>query len=201
MPEPTKPPSGPDSASDSASVSGPPPKATRRRLLQGGLATAPVLMTLFSRPVLAQQCQTPSAFCSGNASVAVGAGPICTGHTPVYWQQSQSFGSWTPPYYPTTVGGQGGHKATRFDDVFTPHYQGKTLVDVLQMGGGPPDDVARYVVAGLLNAAAGRTPVLSIAVIKDIWGEYITKGYFEPTAGVHWGDVQIVSYLVSTMTA
>lgn len=198
MPEPTKPPSGPDSAP----VSGPDPKAARRRLLQGGLAAAPVLMTLISRPVLAQQCQTPSGFCSGNASVAVGAGPICAGRTPGYWKQSQWFGSWKqPPYYPTTVGGHSGHKATLFDAVFTPHYHGKTLLDVLEMGGGPPDNVARHVVAALLNAAAGWTPTLTVAMVRGIWNEYITKGYFEPTAGVHWGDAQIVSYLVSTMPA
>src|SRR5271169_804135 len=103
MPDPTNPPPGPDSMT----VAGPDPKATRRRLLQGGLAAGPVLMTLVSRPVLAQQCQTPSGFCSGNASVAAGAGSICTGRTPGYWKQAQWFGSWKLPYYPTTVGGTG----------------------------------------------------------------------------------------------
>ncbi len=60
--------------------------------------------------------------------------------------------------------------------------------------------MARHVVAALLNAAAGLSPVLTVATVKGIWSEYITKGYFEPTAGVQWGDAQIVSYLVSTMT-
>lgn len=195
MPEPTNPPPNPDSTP----VAGPDPKATRRRLLQGGLAVGPVLMTLVSRPVLALQCQTPSGFVSGNASVAAGAGPICAGRTPGYWKQPQHFGAWTPPYYPTTVAGPGGHTATLFDAIFTPHYSGQTLLDVLATAGGPPNDVARHVVAALLNAAAGLTPVLTIAAIQGIWNEYITKGYFEPTAGVHWGDAQIVSYLLSTM--
>jgi hypothetical protein len=181
-------------------VTGPDAKGTRRRLLQGGLAAGPVLMTLFSRPVLALQCQSPSGFVSGNASVAAGAGPICSGLTPGYWKQTQHFGSWRPPYYPTTVGGPGGHNATLFDTVFTPHYSGQTLLNVLELGGGPPNDLARHVVAALLNAAAGLTPVLTVAAVKGIWSEYITKGYFEPTAGVHWGDAQIVSYLTSTMT-
>lgn len=196
MPDPTNPPPSPDSMP----VAGPDPKVSRRRLLQGGLAAGPVLLTLVSRPVLAQQCQSPSAFCSGNASVAAGAGPICAGRTPGYWKQPQWFGSWRPPYYPTTVGGQGGHQATLFNTVFTPHYSGQTLLDVLGMGGGPPNDVARHVVAALLNAAAGLTPVLTVAAVKGIWSEYITKGYFEPTAGVQWGDAQIVSYLESTMS-
>jgi len=165
-------------------------------------------MTLVSRPVLANVCRSPSGFVSGNASVAAGGGLACTGRTPGYWKQPQSFGSWTPPCYPTTAGGPGGHNAallgghnaTLFDALFTPHYPGKTLLDVLEMGGGPPNDVARHVVAALLNAMAGLTPVLTVAAVKGIWSEYITKGYFEPTAGVYWGDAQIVSYLVSTMT-
>ena len=196
MHDPTNPPPIPDPMP----VAGPDPKATRRRLLQGGLAVGPVLMTLVSRPVLAQQCQTPSGFISGNASVAAGAGPICTGRTPGYWKQPHWFGSWPPPYYPTTVNGSGGHKATLFDTVFTPHYSGQTLLEVLELGGGPPTDLARHVVAALLNAAAGLTPVLTVAVVQTIWSEYISKGYFEPTAGVHWGDAQIVSYLLATMS-
>jgi hypothetical protein len=178
-------------------VAGPDPKATRRRLLQGGLAAGPMLMTLVSRPVLAQVCLTPSGFVSGNASMAAGGGPICAGRSPGYWKQTQSFGSWAPPYYPTTTGG---HDATLFDAVFTPHYSGQTLLDVLGLGGGPPDDVARAIVGALLNVAAGLTPVLSIAQVKGIWSEYITNGYFEPTAGVHWDDAQIVTYLASMTT-
>ena len=156
-------------------------------------------MTLVSRPVLADVCRSPSGFVSGNASAAAGGGPACTGRTPGYWKQSQWFSSWKPPYCPTTVGGPGGHKATLFDACFTPHYSGQTLLDVLEMGGGPPNDVARHCVAALLNAAAGWAPVLTVTAVKDIWNEYITKGYFEPTAGVHWDDSQIVNYLLSTM--
>src|SRR6266513_2971372 len=60
------------------------PKASRRRLLQGALATAPVLMTLVSRPVLAHQCQTPSGFVSGDGSAARGA-VGCLPQAPQYW--------------------------------------------------------------------------------------------------------------------
>ena len=131
MPDPTNPPPSPDLMP----VAGPDPKASRRRLLQAGLAAGPVLMTLVSRPVLAKQCQSPSGFVSGNASVAAGAGPICSGLTPGYWKQTQHFASWTSPYYPTTTAG---HQATLFDNVFTPHYSGQTLLDVLGLEAGPP---------------------------------------------------------------
>jgi hypothetical protein len=204
MPDPDNPRSSPDSAP----VSSPEPKATRRRLLQGGLAAAPVLMTLVSRPVLAQQV-TPSAFCSGNTSTPV-RGLTGSGQSPAYWKQPQNFGAWQPPYYPgkgagaqpllgglSTTGGAGGYQPTLFDSVFTPHYRGKTLLDVLELGGGPPNDVAHYAVAVLLNIAAGWTPVITVKTVKDIWSEYVTKGYFEPTAGIHWDDAQIVQYFKS----
>lgn len=98
--------------------------AGRRRFLQGGVATAPVLMTLVSRPVLgAVQCVTPSAFVSANASVA-GVGVVCEGHTPDYWADASS---WPPPFRPDTP----------FNDVFGPNpdYPCDTLLDVVS----PPD--------------------------------------------------------------
>ena len=195
MPDPTIPPSDAEdpSQADTARL------ANRRRLLQGGLAAGPVLMTLISRPVLATPgALTPSAFASGNVSLAA-QGVATTGRTPGYWKQSQHYSSWKPPFYPTTLQGPGGHKATLFDAVCTPQYAGKTLLDVLEMGGGPPNDVARHIVAALLNAAAQWTSVPSIQTVKGIWSEYVQKGYFEPTAGAKWDHTQIVTYLQSTM--
>ena len=90
----------------------------RRRLLHGGLAAGPVLMTLVSRPVLAQvQCQTASAFVSGNASVA-GVAVLCEGHSADYWANNPN---WPPPY--TTC--------TQFNDVFGGGSPSTTLLDVL----------------------------------------------------------------------
>ena len=197
MPDPTIPPSDAESQSPADLAR----SANRRRLLQGGLAAAPVLMTLVSRPVLAQRAVSPSAFASGNASLAATAnqGVPTTGRTPGYWKNEQHFSSWVAPFYPTTVSGTGGHTATLFDAVFTPRFPGKTLRDVLSTGGGPPDDVARHIVAALLNAAANFTSVPSIQTVKGIWSEYVNKGYFEPTAGVKWYHTEIVTYLLSTM--
>lgn len=198
MPDPTDTPP----SSDSPPAPGGEPNASRRRLLRGGLAAAPVLMTLVSRPVLAQNtCTTPSGFVSVNASTA-GRGVVCTGRTPGYWKQSQHFNAWPAPYYPTHVGGHGGHNATLFDAVFAPHYPGKTLLDVLNpqiVGSGPPNDVARHVVAALLNVAAGLASVLTVPAVKAIWSEYITMGSYSPSSGVHWNHDDIVNYLLTTM--
>src|SRR5450631_33662 len=121
MPDPIKPSTSPDSGSLSGTV----PKVTRRRLLQGGLAAAPVLMTLASRPVLAGgPVQLPSAFTSGNTSTPI-RGLTSSGQSPAYWKESQNFGAWRPPYNPGTgtsplqqktslssVGESGGSQAT-----------------------------------------------------------------------------------------
>ena len=132
-----------------------------------------------------------------------GTPKTCSGRTPGYWKQSQHFSSWKPPFYPTTTSK---HKATLFKDWFTPtpYASTATFLDVLNMGGGPPDDVARHIVATALNIAAGWVPVLTLATIQGIWKQYMltgggTAGYFEPTAGVKWYHDDIVNYLLSTM--
>ncbi|HEV8259862.1 MAG TPA: hypothetical protein VGQ19_03785 [Burkholderiales bacterium] len=157
-------------------------------------------MTLVSRPVLAAQCTTPSGYVSLNASTA-GRGVTCAGRRPSYWSTSQSYGDWTPPYFPTTVGGPGGHQATRFDDVFAPHYSGKTLLQVVSLQGlgmDPANPVAQLIVAALLNAAKGWTPVLTVQAVKGIWSEYITTGAFSPSSGASWNASEIIEYVLTT---
>jgi len=187
MPEPTKPPSGPDSAP----VSGQDPKATRRRLLQGGLATAPVLMTLVSRPVFAQvTCTTPSGFVSLNASHPGAA--HCSGNGPTYWYGHQS--SW-----PNGFNVHGDHFSKYFDHDLSGHPK---LTEVLDPNGAYKNNkVARYVVAALLNTGvSGATPVLSYPYpLKHIWSEFANSGHFSPSAGASWDANEIVEYLASTM--
>lgn len=172
----------------------------RRRLLQGGLAAGPVLMTLVSRPVLAQQaglCTTPSGFVSANASTA-GRGVTCTGHTPAFWRDNSTPGQnpWPASFQPNRT----------FDSIFdhdSTHYPANTsLLDILkiQNAAGPFDDLAQYIVAALLNAATpGLTPVLSVSAVKDIWNEYFATGSFSPSSGASWGHDEIISYLLTTM--
>jgi hypothetical protein len=202
MPEPT----------DKTSSTKPPSSASgdlrsgRRRLLQGALAGAPVLMTLVSRPVLAQQCTTPSGFVSANASTA-GRVVNCTGHTPAFWANPMNFSQWPPGFNPTNP------QVTRFgppQGVFgnSPYNGNPTLVDALNAAATPhdatTDNVARYVSAAVLNAAKGLTPVLSVQAVKDIWSEYGATGYgaggsYSPSSGVHWNPNEIVEYLLTTM--
>jgi hypothetical protein len=163
-------------------------KASRRRLLQGGLAAAPVLMTLVSRPVLAQSTCTH-----------------CSGGFPSYWVNYQAH-PWPSPYFPTKVTGPGGHNPTDFKDVFKPKLTSNpSLLEVLQgnAGSGNPttDLVAQYVSAALLNAASGSlTPVLALSLVLDIWSEFANTTRFKPSSGASWDANEIVEYLKTTMT-
>jgi hypothetical protein len=180
------------------------PDPTRRRLLQGGAAAGPTLYAIATRPARATNfglCQSPSAFGSLHASGRGEETPTCTGRTPGYWKQRQHFGAWPSPYYPTTVPDE--HLATGFHAVgFAGGMFGDdTLLDVLQTGGNEGGYVAlaRHIAAALLNAASGKTPVLSVADVLNIWNEYVAHGCYEPTAGVRWEAEEIVVYLKTTM--
>lgn len=62
-----------------------------------------------------------------------------------------------------------------------------------------PDNLGAHIVAALLNAKNGYTTgVLSDTQVIGMWNEWASKGYFEPTAGVHWTSAQIVAYIVTT---
>jgi hypothetical protein len=62
-------------------------------------------------------------------------------------------------------------------------------LQVLGTSNGGSVGVARNCVAALLNARSGRTPASILTaddVINRIWYEYMTRGFFEPVAGVRW---------------
>jgi hypothetical protein len=180
----------------------------RRRILRGGLGAAPVLMVSAPRSVMATtlNCVPASSFASINASR-----PdllfSCSGRTPGYWKQPQWFSQWPAPYAPS------GANPTTFDDVFGAlgGYPGKTLLQVLELPGNSMgrDALARHIVAALLNAAKGLTPsnVLSVALVKTVWHDFVTNGYYVPTAGIKWypdysvpaGTGGITPWLTSTM--
>ncbi|MBS0445808.1 MAG: hypothetical protein JSR59_07650 [Proteobacteria bacterium] len=172
------------------------PMPSRRRLLRGGLAAAPVMLTLASRPVRAGgSCKAASAFASINLSGHKTAG-TCTGHQPPYWQGTSSW-----------PGGcqASGSNATQFSAIFTTGnvYPGKTMMQVMNMNGTTgTSGVARYLCAAYLNASATLTPqnVLSQATATSVWTSFINKGYYEPTAGVQWNSDQIISWVNSTMS-
>ena len=194
----------------------------RRRLLRGGIASTPVLLSVVSRPVSAGACVTASAFTSLNLS-RDNRIYSCTGRLPTYWSSDVNFYNWPSPFVPTSTAiaptatspgytPPAGAVATPFnnDQAFYQalSYGGMSLLQVLSTGAETgKDGVARYAVAALLNAVKVYTPnVISkqgpdvAGKIKKIWSSYETKGSYSPTAGVTWGADQIITWLKTTMS-
>lgn len=76
-----------------------------------------------------------------DASVPVFGGEGCT---PGYWKQRHHFDSWTAPYASSTL----------FGSVFANAFPGKTMVQVLRLGGGGLNALGRHSVAAMLSAAS-----------------------------------------------
>jgi hypothetical protein len=74
-----------------------------------------------------------------------------------------------------------------------------TMLDVLGASGGAYDALGRYTVAALLNAKAGRVHVLPESTVRNMWNDCVTRGYYEPAAGVRWGAAEIVAYMQKTI--
>ena len=234
-----------------------PRSRVRRRLLQGGLSTGPVLMTVASRPVLGQTaCQSPSAFLSAPTS-GTRTLQVCSGLTPDQWKAIPD--QWPSPYIagtadssvvksltdvnatstdllsstttkstttqrrqPSGTSGTGtvttGTTGTMTQDPTLPSpdatlyhcpvtgfggrvFGQRTMMNVLGMtdGGTNVNSLGRYMVAALLNACSGRTPVLGEDGVRDMWNDLVNRGYYEPSAGIRWDAADIVSYLRTTM--
>jgi hypothetical protein len=109
--------------------------------------------------------------------------PYCATHADYH-------GDGTPTLYHCPVTGFGGHT---FGD--------RTMLEVLDIaeGGIGTTAVGRYMVAALLNACSGRTPVLDETGVRNMWNDLIGRGYYEPTAGIEWGAPEIIAYLKTTM--
>lgn len=188
-------------SADDASSQGDAAMPSRRRLLRGGLAAAPVMLTLASRPVRAGGsgggCKAASAFTSMTASGHKSDNSnTCAGRSPSFWQSTSQ--------WPSGMKANGA-KATQFCDVFPAGsvYPDKSMMEVMNMNGtAGTSGVARYISAAYLNSAARLTPdmILGKPIAISVWSSYISKGYYEPTAGVRWNSDQIIAWLSSTMT-
>lgn len=193
-----------------------------RRKLTGAALGVSAIFTLASRPVLAGQCMSPSAAVSGNLSQH-GTPPTCLGRTPGYWKNVTQH-PWPAGY----SAGSCSHQCNKVwkwsgGTLFHPLFSGSlfkadldnnnstpktslSLMQVLMLANGDnpwgltdPDNLGAHIVAALLNAKAGWSPVLPETAVINMWNEWASKGYFEPTANVQWNSAQIVTYLKTTM--
>lgn len=184
---------------------------TRRLLTKSGFVMSGVLLTLASRPSLGDVvCKTPSGFLSGNLSFH-GTPQTCAGLSPGYWANHPE--DWPSPYQvgSRAVKATKKHPAinaqpgTMFNDLYLGFQGGNfpnmSMMDVILSGGqGDPYQLGAHCVSALLNAKSGRTAILTEGQVRNMFNEYSSKGYFEPTAGVHWLPDEIVTYLKHTMS-
>ena len=223
---------------------------SRRKLLRGGLAATPVLMTVASRPVLGQVACTASAITSINMQSSINHNcTITSGLSPEKWKALAA--QWPSPYAGTTAaatttttavtkpttttnnnallqqqlaaaagyttgttttstssssaysGGSYG-SATPFHCSTTGlggHvFANRSMIEVIDlMQSGGLNSLGRYIVAALLNARSGRTPMLSETNVRAMWNDLVNRGYYEPTAGIRWGATEIVAYIKTTI--
>jgi hypothetical protein len=181
-----------------ATEDGPRVDLSRRRLAGVG---ASAIFTLASRPVLAVQCNSPSAAASGNLSHH-GMAPQCTGRTPAQWVASV-------PNNNINNGFPGGN--VEFNDVFAnggginwPNGQNGRLYRVMSAPNNAnadpqPNPISAEFAATLLNIRDGRIPnsILTEVALIHMWNEWRDTNAFVPKLGGSWNDTHIVNYLRS----
>jgi len=146
--------------------------------VQGGVAPG--------APMLGDPIKMPGIDGSGGTKAALLSG-TSTGTTTLLSAPNVNEFEQPTRYHCVTTGFGG--------NVFGTH----TMLEVLDGTQSGLSDVGRYMVAALLNARSGRTPVLDETGVRTMWNDLVNHGYFEPTAGVQWTGAEIVAYLKSTM--
>jgi hypothetical protein len=177
----------------------------RRQLLRGGLAAAPVLLTVTSRPVMGQACSMSIGMSISMKTSLTHECPPALGLAPQQWKAKAT--QWPSPYC-GAVNHQASYLSYQQPTLF--HcpttglggsvYGDRTMLEVIdfQEGGHGIQSMGRYIVAALLNARAGLTPVLPESTVRDVWNNLINLGYYEPTPGVKWGPSEIIAYIKTT---
>jgi hypothetical protein len=173
--------------------------AARRRFARAGLGATGVILTLASKPGMAATgCSSASGFESG-PSASHSPSSTCEGRSPGFWKNKK--GEWLGAYTSPNA---------KFGDVFTgasPALAGLTLLEVLdppkevKKGGVDvdPDNVARHLIASLLNARSQRVTQLPEREVFEIWKQYAATRTYSPRPGVIWNGYDIVVYLKSNM--
>jgi hypothetical protein len=168
----------------------------RRRFTKTGLGAGAVIATLASQPVLGAvpyNC-TISGHASGNVSTHGPAADCSIGLSHGYWKNHTS--NWPSPFASTQLFKDAGTSNSLLDapGVTT----GKTMLQVLKLGGGGMTALAREVVGALLNSQnfAPNFPV-SVAQIKAIWNEVVNTGAYQVNTNVTWTAEDVKNYLES----
>ena len=180
--------------------------ASRRALLRGGAAAAPLVLTVVSNPVMATSgaCTNVSSFASVNMSRPDVMSSCANGKKPSWWLRPQNGRHW-PDEYP---------KSTLFNAALGasgPCDASHTLEQVLAYSDTTGNrGVAKHMAAALLNSAKGYVPgnIMTTTSVRALWVQFVAGPYrFSPTPGVTWyadssspaGPGGMTAWLQSTM--
>ena len=179
----------------------------RRRFARASAGATGVILTLHSQPGMATFSKTLCNSPSGYMSMKPGA----SAKPQVSCSYNRSHGYWkTHPNAWRTLAGM--DPSAKFSSFFrcTGSYVGLAKVTMMQVIDPSStikaidrNNVAMQCVAALLNARAaqqsGIRTVLPESEVIDIWTQFVTRGYYAPTAGAApWSGAVIASYLEST---
>lgn len=181
---------------------------SRRRLMRAGLAAAPVMMTLKSRSVLAtggHSCVKPSAFSSLQAANMQLSHPVqndfaCFSHG--YWKKhphpAQYYIKNKSFFLAVPQGAPPGSVSAGFSPDVGTQFQGKTLQEVLEMGGGSIIALARHTVGTFLSAVANsddQTKVLlTTSQCRTLWSALAVGSTWSPFPGASWNLADTLAY-------
>jgi len=166
----------------------------RRHLLKGIGVSAPLMMTVASRPVLGAQC-TPSAWVSGNLSDHGKMRMSCGGKSTTYWKNNPAHWAGTG-YLPGSCAHKHAGLCKAYKSDGTPFHRSaggvcagsafgnKTMMQVLWLRGRQDSyRLGGHIVAALLNAATVPDYGMSQDDVLEMYRQLVTGGYYQPSSG------------------
>lgn len=126
--------------------------------------------TLTLQTTDAEGCTSECSLTAFIEECAPGEGSSCQGCSQGFWQQPHHFFAWPAPYSPDDLFAGASADGEFFEDAFP----GRTLLEVLQEGGGELEALGRQTVAALLNGASPEInypfpPVEVITLFNDVF--------------------------------
>ncbi|MBN9696399.1 MAG: hypothetical protein J0L85_11440 [Zoogloea sp.] len=163
------------------------PKNGRRRLIQGGLAGAPLLMALTSVPALAAECKQPSGF-SASGNFSQNGNAACT-------SKLSGVKDWVKFCEATPSPSSHPIDTNTFSGVFaTTGSVTDTFRKILTISG---TDLQKKIVAAWLSANLGSALLTKDTVVK-MWNDGVMGAGFHPSTtmpSVTWNSQKVEQYL------
>ncbi len=180
-----------------------PARPDRRALLKAGTATAPVLLTLVSRPVSAGTCVVASSFVSVatfKSHNPTTTSAVCTLRDCNAWYRDACLSPTGLPPRPASLNAT----VSSLLGTTSSAYNGWPLYAVLQNGTTGivttgEIGVLQHIIALALNVKYGYTPLpggVTVPYLGALWVNYKsnTNRYVVTASGINWDSSQLISW-------